>query len=132
MHGGIIASVSKNSSANVNTFGAFALDGGTIHTPATAHTQAPSGSGKAYRAVQIGTGSALVPFLWQSGDSPPQPNGQALNSVTGQDVFVEGDCSSSGCQTTGNQTHMLIYNASCGTDPWFDVGLGLCRDGTAP
>jgi len=132
MHGGIISSVSQNSSLNVNTFGALAVEGGFIHTPGTAYTQIPTGSGKAYRAVQQSTGSALVPFLWQSGSAPPAPNGQALNSVTGQDVFVEADCASSGCGSSGNETHMLIYNANCGSDPWFDVGVGKCRDGSSP
>jgi len=123
MHGGII-SVLSNSSANSSLFGVAASNGGMVHTPDTAFGMRPAGTGSAIRVINNGA-TIHSPFMWPEDSVPP-----SITSVTGADVFVETDCSSTGCQTTGDQPHMLIYSEACGNNgssPWFDIVTSSCR-----
>lgn len=143
MHGGIV-SVTSDGTANQDVIGvgvgtAFVFGGGFIHTPDTAFSLKPSGTGVAQRIAikngsiggpfEIPDGTVDSPFLWSAGGNPPQPNGNSLQSSNGQDVFVETDCDSAGdCTGVGTETHLMLYNNNCITDgPWFDSTRGKCR-----
>ena len=68
-------------------------------------------------------GKINASFHWGSGVQPPD-----ILSTTGEDQFIESDCSVSGCQILGDETHLLIYNSNCATDgPWFDTATQRCR-----
>jgi hypothetical protein len=97
----------------------------TVHVLEVAYALKPKGTGSAIRAFGLPLGpSASLPFLWGNGPTPP-----AISSQKGADIFIETDCSNTGCQTAGTETHLLIYNGSCAGagGPWFDVVTGTCR-----
>lgn len=126
MHGGIAASISKGT-GNVSVCGAAANLDGFIHTPDTAFRLEPSGTGIATRTSAASGGKVESPYQWPSSNTPP-----AIVSISGQDTFVESDCDNSGdCSGAGTNLHphLMIYDKSCngGTDPWFDVVTGACR-----
>ncbi len=131
-HGSIVnASLSPESTADVSAVG-LEVVGGLAHTPGTAFVVKASGAGVATRVNVGGSGTALSPFLWQSGPKPPQSPDEstAVFSSDGKDLFVETDCDAAGdCDGGGNETHLMVYNeAECGaTDPWFDIVTGRCR-----
>ena len=127
-HGSIFnTSTVPGLSADVDVVGIRVGNNATAHTPGTAFVLKPSGTGTAQRLVLVGSGQVDSPFLWQSGSTPP-----AVESVDGEDIFVETDCDATGnCNGGGNETHLMIYNkAMCGsTNPWFDSTLNACRVG---
>jgi len=97
-------------------------NGGTIHANETAYNLRTGGGQTITRIVNNG-GSVSAPFQWKENTEPP-----AINSVNGADMAVETDCDATGCQSSGSETHLLIYNNNCVTDgPWFDVVTGACR-----
>ena len=128
MHGGIITSDAQASSETFDISGIYAHQRGSnvpsVHVIDTAfNLKPPPAGGISNRITGTATYAVQSPFLWQNGDTPP-----AITSRNGSDIFVETDCSSSGCQGSGIETHMLIYNDNCNTDgPWFDIVTGRCR-----
>lgn len=128
MHGGIISIDASGSSQSYDVT-AVQLSGGVAHTPDTAFVVKAAGNGTASR-VKLG-GVANIndvqsPYLWPAGENPPT----AISPKSGEDQFVENDCSVSGnCNSGGFETHLMIANpAKCGAiDPWFDTQVGECR-----
>lgn len=96
----------------------------TVHVLEVAYALKPTGTGSVTRARGLPPSpSKSLPFLWGNGVTPPN-----ISSQNGADIFIETDCSTAGCQTTGTETHLLIYNQNCTTNgPWFDVVTGRCR-----
>lgn len=128
MHGGIITSDARFSTKTYDIIGINARQLGsntpTVHVIDTAFNLIPPPTGGIGRRI-AGNAASVVesPFLWQNSDTPP-----STTSQNGSDIFVETDCASSGCQDTGTETHLLIYNDNCNTDGhWFDVVTGRCR-----
>lgn len=120
LHGGIV-NISSSSSSDV-CVAVAAYNGGKVHTPGSTYVQncASNNTIRLYNQ----DGDIEAPHVWNAGETLPNN----LNSVTGQDMFVQTNCSSTGCTATGSQSHLLIYNSACTTaGPWFDVGLNKCR-----
>lgn len=134
MHGGIISIDASNlDTADVRGLRVNTTSGGnaSAHTPGTAFALRKGSTGTATRVE----GPAQSPFLWPAGTAPPTASGEAneLVSETGQDLFVETDCKSDGtCDdaTPGTESHLMVYDASCTSDPWRDVNTGRCRNET--
>jgi hypothetical protein len=78
-----------------------------------------------YRLLDLGAVHLHAPYLWEEHPTPPTN----IASRNGADMTVETDCAASGCQSTGTETHLLIYNNTCAGagGPWFDVVTGTCR-----
>lgn len=95
-----------------------------VHVLEAAYALKPKGSGGTTRLTGVPAGMGLQsPFLWPNGPNPP-----VITSQKGADLFVETDCASAGCQSSGTETHLHIYNNACTTaGPWFDVVTGRCR-----
>ncbi|MHB8473955.1 MAG: hypothetical protein ACYDC8_14140 [Gammaproteobacteria bacterium] len=128
MHGGSIgvdATAAGSTSVNVTGINAGG-DGSTIvHVLETAFALKPKGTGTASRLIGAAPGIGVAsPFLWANGPTPP-----AISSQNGADLFVQTNCAATGCQNTGTETHLLIYNNSCtgAGGPWFDVVTHSCR-----
>lgn len=132
MHGGIV-SVDASLGADKQSVHAIRsyIDGftsGYAHTPGTAFVLKAGTNGVAQRINPDSLSDS--PFTWPTGKTPPN-----IVSKTGSDLFVETDCSASGCIVTGNETHLMIYNNACSSPtsgPWYDVVTGKCRDGNTP
>lgn len=93
-----------------------------VHANESSYNLVNNGGGLITRILNNG-GHVHAPYTWENHDNPP-----AINSVTGADMAVENDCSSAGCQSTGTETHLLVYNTNCTANgPWFDVVTGKCR-----
>jgi hypothetical protein len=130
MHGGIINAtavpegISCSSPVNLASTAIKVQDDGFAHTPGTAFVVKAGGSGVAKRTEAQGNATVQSPYLWPSGDEPPN-----VTTITGYDLFVETDCDQNGdCDAAGNETHLMIYNvAACPTSKWFDSTLGSCR-----
>ena len=122
MHGGIISVLHKAPTNDKDVIGIHVTGAGsTAHSPGTAYNLLPAGTGTASRLLVEAGGSAQSPFQWPSGGTPP-----VVVSDHGQDMFVETDCDATGCQTAGDEPHLLIYSGSC-TSSWFDVVTKTCR-----
>ena len=87
MHGGIVSVRADNMSVNQDVYGINSKGPGgpsLIHTPGTAFTLIPGGSGNASRIQQ---GNTIVesqsPFQWPPRDDPP-----VISSVSGADNFI--------------------------------------------
>ena len=107
--GGIVSVQSENQSLNQSVY-VVRNQGGFIHTPDTAFSVQASGS-CVENSIQ-GFTTAQSPFLWPNGNTPP-----AIESNSDADLLVEIDCASDGnCNGGGDQTHLMIYNASCNID----------------
>lgn len=133
MHGGIInVDASNGQDDNVNAIAILDDPNSTaiaIHTPDTAFAVKAKGTGTAERIA--GGTSVSSPYLWPAGSNPPAVS----SSKSGEDQFVENDCSVAGdCNNGGNETHLMISNrAKCGdADPWFDTQVGACRAVNTP
>jgi hypothetical protein len=83
-------------------------------------TDLAAGSGGTVTRL-AGDGTVAAPFLHPSGTASP-----ATVSFTGQDLFVDTDCASSGCNSSGSEPHLLVYSTPCSTK-WFDVVTGACK-----
>jgi len=130
MHGGIVSVQNNKSTSTSSVLGAGAGGTGALaHTLDTAFNVSSAGTGQVSRVGGVSGGNVDSPFQWAAGVAPPTDgSGSDINSITGEDMFVETDCGSTGCQTTGTETHLMIYNETCTTDgPWFDVVVGKCR-----
>ncbi len=145
MHGGIVGLNLVAATQTIDVIGIRSDSSGVVHTPGTAFTLNPGGSGRALRATTgvNSSGKVFSPFLWQAGSTLPPldtsyPAVPAVaTSVTGNDLFVETDCDVSGnCDTAaaGSQIpHLMIYAPACDTatsstdTPWFDVAMNACR-----
>lgn len=93
------------------------------HTPGTAFALTPGSGGTRTR---LDGPHIHSPFQWPAGTTPP-----ALASQAGQDLFVETDCEADGdCDGTGDQSHLMVYDTSCGSDPWRNVNTNACRNVT--
>lgn len=77
-------------------------------------------------------GTIEAPFVWPPGTDAPN-----LQSLDGQDLFVETDCCDAQCSTSpcqggapANRAHLMIYNpAHCpASNPWLDAVRKECRD----
>lgn len=105
----------------------MASNGGIIHANATAYNMSTAAGGTIRRIVKDSNPSTHIhaSYLWEEHPTPPA----SLVSANGADMAVETDCASTGCQITGTETHLLIYNNSCAGagGPWFDVVTGACR-----
>ena len=126
MHGGIV-SVQALGTGNVHVFSTKASsNGGTIHTPDTAFTLIPSGSGTATRILKHPAAKIMAPFTWPSNSTPPN-----IISISGEDTFIETDCDNTGnCDNPQGaaRPHTLVYDSSCtATLPWFDMATNKCR-----
>lgn len=126
VHGGIISLRHDNPNNGVDVIPVQSVGAGAfIHAPGAAYALRATGSGIVRRVVMEDGGVAMTPFMWQALSAPPP-----IESAQGQDVVVETDCSASGCQTVGNEPHMLVYSEACAGGsggPWFDVVTGSCR-----
>lgn len=129
MHGGVIA-VDTSAAAGIDVVGLLVNDAGGSgdamgHTPDTGF-MVKGGAGADVARV-AGDGHVMSPFLWQSGSAEPV---SGLQSLTGQDLYVETDCDASGdCSGSGTpplQPHLMIYSANC-TSRWLDSVTGSCR-----
>jgi len=133
-HGGVISvKVAPAASQSVNATGISASVYAMVHTPGTAFVIEGGTSGQSKRLVNTdGTANVMDAFLWQAGPKPPMSTTESnrVSSISGLDLWVETDCSTSGaCNSSGTETHLMIYNsAKCGsTNPWFDTQMGACR-----
>lgn len=127
MHGGII-SVNASNLVEAGATGIHVIPGGNalVHTPGAAFTVLPGQNGQRTRI----SGNAQSPFQWPAGSTPPD-----LVSENGSDLFVETDCFSDGaCDETpaGGESHLMIYDESCGSDPWRNVNTNACRNVAVP
>ncbi len=114
-----VASASPTDNACVTIAG---YGSAKIHTTGSAYVLSCA-NGSNLRIYDGGAASIESTFIWKAGTT--RPNG--IQSVNGQDMFVQTNCASTGCTTVGSQTHLLIYNAQCTTSgPWFDVGTNKC------
>jgi len=134
MHGGII---NVDSTAGTGNATAIKLEnsGSLAHVIDTAFVVKSKPTAQTLRIDNPGLGKVMSPFLWQPGNDAPGVN---LASETGQDMFVEKDCDSSGdcsgsCSTNASeicQPHIMVYSDACtavsGT-PWFDSTVNQCR-----
>ncbi|MDJ0789936.1 MAG: hypothetical protein QNK05_24330 [Myxococcota bacterium] len=133
MHGGII-NVTADDSRDI--YGVVVDDFGTgvaglAHTLDTAFAMHVGAGGSATRTS--GNGTIKSPLLWESGTDEPV---SGINSLNGQDLFVETDCDATGCDgsATDPRPHLMIYSAECESSPsgdgtpWFDVVRGACRN----
>jgi len=137
MHGGIISIDASGSTQSFNVSG-IEVRNGSAHTPDTAFSvKAAGGGGNAKRVNLVGPAvtnfgaNVQSPYLWPAGSTPPS----AASAKSGDDQFVENDCSVGGnCNNGGNETHLMISNpAKCGTtDPWFDTQVDQCRAVNTP
>lgn len=124
-HGGSIGvDGTAAGSSDVSVEGITGVSNSTVHVLEVAYALKPKGTGSASRVLGLDPGpSRHLPFLWGNGLTPP-----TISSQNGADLFIETDCSTTGCQIAGTETHLLIYNQSCTTNgPWFDVVTGRCR-----
>jgi hypothetical protein len=132
MHGGILTAKSTSSEA-VDVAAIISTNNSSVHVLDTAFTVAPSNGGNGYRILNNSATTHIgTAYEWPASDEPP-----AAVSEHGMDTFVETDCAASGCENTGNETHLMIYNTHCAAsgptaDPWFDVVTGACRGGGTP
>jgi hypothetical protein len=132
IHGSEVSVRSENPNITQNVTGASATTaGGFIHSVETSFGLLASQSGVATRIATANGGRVDAPFQWAAGAQPPNGNPSSsgnLVSSNGQDMFIETDCSATGCQLAGTETHLLIYNKLCtASGPWFDVVTGKCR-----
>jgi hypothetical protein len=107
-----------------------AENGGFIHADVSAYVLKTTGT---KTRISNNGGDVRAAYQWAQSDQPP-----AVVTENGADLFVETDCSASGCEETASNgasdTHLLIYNDNCPapgqTDggPWFDVVTGQCRN----
>jgi hypothetical protein len=122
MHGGRIR-VDASNLAGVDAVGMNVFDSGTGDASARVLEdgfELKEGSGATATRL-MGDGSIASPFLLPSGTAAP-----ATVSLTGQDLFVDTDCATAGCNSTGTEPHLLIYSSTC-TSKWFDVVTGACK-----
>jgi hypothetical protein len=106
----------------------------TARTPDTAF--ALNGPGTKTRVVEAtqDAGGVEAPFVWEAGVHPPTSGNEtsALESLHGQDLFVEVDCGDAqgGCDG-GAEPHLMIFSDSCtsgaASGGWFDLVTGMCR-----
>lgn len=122
IHGTGIDVISETDSAIV---GLNAESGGLIHANESAYVMQTGANGTRTRILNNG-GEIRAPYLWEQAATPPDI--EAVNA-DGADMAVQTGCAASGCQSSGTETHLLIYNSSCGGagGPWFDVVTGSCR-----
>ncbi|MCO6411192.1 MAG: hypothetical protein J5I92_00460 [Thiogranum sp.] len=99
------------------------LPNGHLHANEAAYNMSTGPAGTITRIIDSG-GMVSAPYLWKQGAEPP-----SVNTITGGDMAVETDCATSGCQTVGTETHLLISNNNCvgSGGPWFDIVTGSCR-----
>jgi hypothetical protein len=122
MHGGGIDIISSPANAIAAL---VASGGGMIHANGVAYNMSTGTGGTITRIIKDTNSATHVhaPYLWEEHPNPP-----SIVSVNGADMAVENDCSAAGCQTTGTETHLLIYNDTCHNNgPWFDVVTHECR-----
>lgn len=123
MHGGIINANSIGTTVAVDAAALEVAGGSMAHTPDTAFIVTVGSAGGTATRASGSPNDVSSPFLWQAGEEPPP-----IQSVDGEDLFVETDCSAQGsCNGTDDEPHLMIYRASCGASPWFDVVTGACR-----
>ncbi len=133
IHGTGIDVIGNSSATDIAAL--MAATGGEIHANGAAYNLSTGAGGKIHRIINTG-GHVHAPYLWESHTTPPvnaksttNNPGNTLVSITGADMAVETDCASTGCQSTGTETHLLIYNNAC-TGPggtWFDTVTRACR-----
>lgn len=130
MPGGIISVSAETASTALDAYGIALFDQpgydpAVAHTPDTAFTVLPGGSGSGVRVVGA---SVQSPFLWPAGPDPPLAG--AFDSETGFDLFVETDCDSAGdCVSSGGSYgHLVIYDPSCPNSPWLNAVTNTCRN----
>lgn len=93
-----------------------------VHMLDVAYALKPKGTGTISRIQGTPGVNINAPFYWGAGTAPPP----LFGAPDGQDMFVEYDCSATGCQSAGTQPHLLIFSKGC-TSKWFDVVTGACR-----
>lgn len=127
MHGGII-NVTTKQNAGVKAIGILnEPTGGLSHTLATAFVVMSAVGTDSVRLS--GGGNHQSPLLWQSGTAPPNTGvAGTVVSKSGQDIYVETDCNSAGCNAAGTDPHLMIYKDDCPNSKWFDVVRDQCRD----
>lgn len=99
--------------------------GSLIHANSSSYALKTGAQGSVARIINVEDSSDIkASYTWEQSSNPPQ-----ITSVTGADVAIETDCSDTGCQTPGEQPHMLLYSEKCAEtgDPWFDIVMKACR-----
>lgn len=126
LHGSIVSVDASGADplTNYDALGIGSFNAGMVHTPGTAFVVKAAGSGQ---VVRVTGQNVQSPFLWQAGTEPPVAG---LDSLVGQDLYVETDCNATSCSIGSNRTdpHLMIYKPDCTNSPWFDVVRGVCRD----
>jgi hypothetical protein len=129
MHGGVI-SVDASADSGIDIIGLLVDDDGDAgdamaHVIETAFALKTDGGGDVARLA--GDGHIHAPYLWEAHATEPVAG---LESLTGQDQWVETDCDATGDCTGGGtpplQPHLMIYSTNCGSN-WFDVVMAACR-----
>ena len=80
-------------------------------------------NGNTHRQRSMGPNVTLdAPFLWPASSDPP-----SLDSLHGQDMFVETDCTPVS-YSAGAEAHLMIYDDTWTTEgPWRDMVTRVCR-----
>jgi hypothetical protein len=111
----------------------ISLPAGVANTAGAAFNVVRSGAETAiagtWRVGDPSLASLQAPYLWPAATDIPRPKPASIfqvGSMGGADVFVETDCDGAGCDATGNQPHMLLYNEFC-PSKWFDSTNKTCR-----
>lgn len=113
------------SQTNLNVVAISATQNVVVHSPATAYALKPGSSGTATRLRVTGSAPKVeAPYQWSAATAPP-----TVASRNGEDLFVETDCTSTGCTGTGgSEPHLMIYApTACSGSPWWDVSRNACR-----
>ena len=119
-------STNTASETNLNVVAITASNDVVVHSLGTAYALTP-GSGATATRIRVTGGAPKpkveAPYHWSAAANPPE-----VTSRNGQDIFVETDCTSTGC-TGGTEPHLMIYAPTACTSgsPWWDVSRNACR-----
>jgi hypothetical protein len=134
-HGAIVSVSAETSEVAVGVTGLQVLGSSAFaHTPETAFVVNAGPGGASARLAGTATGAIQSPFLWQQGTEPPRSepgvgSSPFVTSIRGADLFVETDCTTSGCSNVGTIPRLLIHRPECSGagGPWWDVRANACR-----
>ena len=106
---------------------------GFVHTHETAFV-VNAGTGGTSARVTGDANDIQSPFLWHHATAPPRsvpgdPSSAFVSSIRGADLFVETDCTTSNCNSTGTIPRLMIHRPewTAANGPWWDVRANACR-----